>query len=156
MRANTCQRKLLKMAAASLLPLPPWRLSRRLFCLGLVLLACAAGDVVPSQEQQLSKAERRRARHHRQAPVEPLPSLNLAAQHGSNISFVPAPVISPEIAPVGIEWHAPIGCDHTGFFFEALTYVLGKVRGGHEGLHLTPEGLESLGAFARDASGSKT
>lgn len=76
----------------------------------------------------MSKAERRRARHHRQAPVEPLPSLNLAAQHGSNISFVPAPVISPEIAPVGIEWHAPIGCDHTGFFFEALTYVLALDR----------------------------
>jgi glycosyltransferase involved in cell wall biosynthesis len=31
---------------------------------------------------------------------------------------------------VGVEWHAPIGCDNTGFFFEALTYVLALDRRG--------------------------
>jgi hypothetical protein len=38
------------------------------------------------------------------------------------VESVPAKAL--ELPPVGIVWHVPIGCDPTGFFFEAVTYAV--------------------------------
>ena len=66
--------------------------------LSFVLLSAAAASAVSSPA----------GAHH-------LVRTELSAHHATPLA---------ELPPIGVVWHVPIGCDPTGFFFEALAYAV--------------------------------